>query len=74
MEREFTVIIERDDEGFYLSRVPELKDCAANARTLDELIARTREMILLSLVERKGYRQRARFIGIQRVAVKEDSA
>jgi len=27
MAREFTVIIERDEEGFFVAEVPELKGC-----------------------------------------------
>ena len=40
--REFTVIIERDEEGYYIADVPELKGCHTQARSLDELMERCR--------------------------------
>ena len=51
MGREYTVIIERDDEGFYIADVPELRGCHTQAKSLDELMERTREAILLTKAE-----------------------
>jgi len=52
--REFTVIVEKDEDGFYVAEVPELRGCHTQARSLDELMERIREAILLCL-ERKSY-------------------
>lgn len=71
MRREFTVVIEQDDEGLYVSKVTELRNCFAYAKSIDELIKRTREMILVSLEEQKDYRAKS-FVGVQRVTVTED--
>ena len=49
MKREFSVIIERDAEGYYVAQVPELKGCHTQARSLDELQPRIREAIELCL-------------------------
>jgi len=49
MEKEFTVIIERDEEGFFVGTVPSLKGCHTQARSLDELIERMKEAIQLCL-------------------------
>ena len=69
MYREFTVIVERDSEGWLLAKVPELKGCHTQAKTQDQLIKRIKEAIKLFLeVENKNYRP-VDFIGIQRVAV-----
>ena len=43
---EFTVIIERVQDGYYVAEVPELKGCHTQARSLDELMERIREAIL----------------------------
>jgi len=47
MNREFTVIIERDARGFYVASVPTLRGCHSQADSLDELITRIREAIEL---------------------------
>lgn len=49
MAREFTVVIEQDEEGYLVGTVPELKRCHTQARSLDELMARVKEVIVLCL-------------------------
>jgi predicted RNase H-like HicB family nuclease len=48
-KREFSVIVERDAEGYYVASVPELPGCHTQARSLDKLIVRIREAIELCL-------------------------
>jgi len=68
-KREFSVVIERDDEGFYVASVPELEGCHTQARSLDKLMRRIKEAIELCLeVEQQGA-SATEFIGVQRVAV-----
>jgi predicted RNase H-like HicB family nuclease len=70
MEREFTVIIEQDEEGYFVASVPELHGCHTQARSLDELMRRVREAIELCLeVQAEESILPARFVGVQRVAV-----
>lgn len=71
MEREFTVVIEKDEDGYYVATVPELKGCITQAKSLDELTERVKEVILLCLeVERQEVSGTGlKFIGVQRVAV-----
>jgi predicted RNase H-like HicB family nuclease len=45
MARKFTVVIEKDNEGWLVSEVVGLPGCQAQARTLDPLIERTEETI-----------------------------
>ncbi len=49
MKREFNVIIGRDDEGYYVASVPELRGCHTQAKSLDTLMSRIREAIDLCL-------------------------
>jgi predicted RNase H-like HicB family nuclease len=44
-QREFSVIIERDAEGYYVASVPELHGCHTQAKSLDKLMERVREAI-----------------------------
>jgi len=41
----YTVLIEQDEDGWLVSEVVELPGCHTQAKTLDELISRTREAI-----------------------------
>jgi predicted RNase H-like HicB family nuclease len=67
--REFSVIIERDSEGFYIASVPELRGCHTQARSLDTLMKRIREAIELCLeVEAEGAAPQE-FVGVHRVLV-----
>jgi len=68
MKREFSVVIERDEDGYYVGSVPELKGCHTQAKSLDELMERVKEAILLCL-EVQGEEAGIEFIGIQRVVV-----
>ena len=43
MSREYTVVIERDEEGYLIGSVPRLKGCHTQARTMDELLERMKE-------------------------------
>jgi predicted RNase H-like HicB family nuclease len=68
-KREFSVIVERDEEGYYLASVPELPGCHTQARSLDKLIERVREAIELCLEVERDVRATTEFIGVQRVTV-----
>ena len=49
MAREFNVVIEQDEEGYYVASVPGLKGCHTQAKSLDELMERVEEAIQLCL-------------------------
>jgi predicted RNase H-like HicB family nuclease len=47
--REFNVIIEPDEEGYFVASVPELRGCHTQAKSLDVLMKRVHEAIELCL-------------------------
>ncbi len=49
MNRDFSVVIERDEDGLYVASAPALPGCPTQARSLDELTERVREAISLCL-------------------------
>ena len=51
MKRTFTVVIEKDEDGYLVASVPQLKGCHTQARTHEELLPRIREVITLCLEE-----------------------
>ncbi len=61
----FTVLIEKDEDGFYVATVPALKSCYTQAKTLEELYPRIKEVIALCLEEQQP--QLMQFIGIQQI-------
>jgi len=68
-KQEFSVVVERDEEGYYVASVPALPGCHTQARSLDKLMERVREAIELCLeVERESVTSNE-FIGVQRIAV-----
>jgi predicted RNase H-like HicB family nuclease len=69
MVREFSVIIERDAEGYYVATVPALRGCHTQAKSLDTLLERIREAIELCLEVEGEDIQIQEFIGVQRVQV-----
>jgi predicted RNase H-like HicB family nuclease len=69
MAREFSVIIERDDEGFYVASVPELHGCHTQAKSLDTLMKRIQEAIALCLEVQDQENKPLEFIGVQRIVV-----
>jgi len=60
------VIIERDEDGYYVGSVPELPGCHTQAKTVDELMGRVREAAELYLeVEGMDVVGGREFIGVQ---------
>ncbi len=68
----FRVIIEQDEDGCFIATVPELKGCHTQAKTLDQLIERTREAVELYLdfLKDKSSVGKMSFIGLQEIEVK----
>lgn len=69
MKPEFTVIIERDEEGYFVGTVPELRGCHTQAKSLDVLMKRVREAIELCRGVEGKKRRGHEFVGVQRIAV-----
>jgi predicted RNase H-like HicB family nuclease len=69
-KREFTVIVEKDTEGYYVATVPQLKGCHTQSKTLDELMERIKEAAVLCL-EAEGEEGigSLELVGIQKIAV-----
>lgn len=67
-KKEFTVVIERDEEGFYVAHVPELRGCYTQAKNLDTLMKRVREVIELCLEDDESV-EPMELVGVQRIAV-----
>ena len=69
MQRNFDVVVEKDEEGYYIASVPALPGCHTQARSLDELDRRIREAIELCLEVEGVPENGLEFVGIQRVVI-----
>jgi predicted RNase H-like HicB family nuclease len=67
--RKFTVVIERDEDGYFVATVPSLQGCHTQAKNLDTLMKRTREAIELCLEDERDEVGPLELVGIQQISV-----
>jgi predicted RNase H-like HicB family nuclease len=66
--RKFTVLIERDEDGFYVGTIPTIKGCHTQAKNLDTLMKRIREAAELCL-EDDSDSAPLELVGIQQISL-----
>ena len=69
MPKKFTVIIEKDEDGWYVSEVVGLPGCHTQGKTIDQLMERTKEAIRGYLKSAEEPEISGNFIGIQQIEV-----
>ena len=77
-ELQFKVLIEQDEDGWYVASVPELQGCYTQGRTLDQARRRIRDAITLVLNADPDLKQEKirtpspspRFFGIEDVSIR----
>lgn len=67
--REFDVVVERDEDGYYVASVPALRGCHTQAKSLDDLVSRIQEAIELCLEVEGEPAEALEFVGVQRIPV-----
>jgi predicted RNase H-like HicB family nuclease len=68
-QRKFTVVIERDEDGYYIGTVPTLRGCHTQAKTLDTLMKRMREAVELCLESESGGSRSLELVGVQQISI-----
>ncbi len=68
-QQKFTVVIERDEEGYYVASVPALRGCHTQAKTLDTLMKRVREAIEPCLASEDVLDTQLELVGIQQICI-----
>lgn len=66
------VRIEQDRDGYCIATVPALKSCHTQAKTLDELHARIREVVELCMEKQRPADPKfvgVKFVGLQRLEI-----
>ncbi len=70
--REFYVIITKDEDGFFIGEVTQIKSCFNQGKTVDELMENMRETIQVCL-EEYGIKDQSEFVGVQTTLITSDS-
>ena len=65
----FNMLIEQDEDGIFVSEVVELPGCHTQAKTMPELLIRTKEAIGLYLSCKGSKEVRNRFLGLQKIEI-----
>jgi len=65
----FTILLEKDEDGLYIASVPALRGCHTQAKTVEELLPRIKEAIELYLEVNNSEVPINEFIGVQQIEV-----
>lgn len=65
--REFYVLIEKDEDGIFVGEVPQLKGCYTQGKTIDELMTNMKEVIELCLEDQDVDLPES--VGIQKIEI-----
>lgn len=68
-QRKFTVVIERDEDGYYVGTVPTLPGCHTQAKNLDTLMKRMREAVELCIESEDGAGRSLELVGVQQISI-----
>ncbi len=77
---QFKVLIERDEDGIYVASVPELPGCYTQAKTLEKVRERIKEVIELVLESDKDVKEEklenplspSRFFGVEEITIQSN--
>jgi predicted RNase H-like HicB family nuclease len=69
----FGVVVEKDEDGYYIASVPELPGCHTQAKTLDEAMKRVKEAIQV-YIEAEGTKGKghSELVGVQFIEVQAE--
>ena len=62
------MVIERDEENYYVATVPALRGCHTQAKSLDTLMKRVREVIELCLEDNRNVPD-LELVGVQQISL-----
>lgn len=66
----YLVLIEKDKDGIYVAKVPDIPGCYTQGKTVEQAMERIKEAIEVCLeAEKKQPYQPLKFVGIQQVEV-----
>jgi len=69
MTKTYTVLIEQDEDGWYVAKVPDIPGCATQGKTVEEAINRVKEAIQVCIEDAQDTPIPLKFIGVQQVDI-----
>ena len=69
MARTFHVLIEQDEDGGFVARVPEIRGCLSQGDTLNDLMKNIKEAIELCLEVQAVTEEQIKFVGVQEITI-----
>lgn len=69
MTRKYTIIVERDEDGWLVSEVVGLPGCHTQAKDMNQLLERTKESIRAYLETKEEPEISEQFVGMQQIEV-----
>ena len=66
---QFTILIEQDEDGMYIAKVPDIPGCYTQGRTIPQVMERVKEAIQVCL-ESEDVKP-LKFVGVQQIQVKK---
>ena len=70
MSTEYTIVIEKDEDDYYVGSVPSLSGCHTQGKSIDQLLERMQEAIALWLeANSKNAPSPLELVGVQRISV-----
>lgn len=67
--RNFTVLIEQDEDGIYVAKVPDIQGCYTQGKTIQQAMYRIKEAVQVCLEADKEEPHQMKFIGLQQIEV-----
>ena len=66
---EFNVIIEKDEDGWYVATVPEIQGCYTQEKTIPQLLERVKEAIEVCLEADGEHIRPMKFIKVEKINI-----
>ena len=65
----FTVLIEQDDDGIFVAKVPDIDGCYTQGKTVEQAMERIKEAIQVCIEGDKSRLPHMKFIGLQQIQI-----
>ncbi len=66
----FMVLIEKDADGWFVAKVPDIQGCFTQGKTIDQALERVKEAIQVCLEAEKIQTNTNIFVGLQKIEVR----
>lgn len=67
---DFMVLIEQDEQGWFVVKVPDIQGCYTQGKTIEEALARIKEAVQVCLEAERTEFLPMKFIGLQKIEIR----